>query len=46
VPSSSEGACSSGIYGSHEGQRSQGANDGVSTPPVYLARLRAAFVAR
>jgi len=33
VPSSSKGPCSSGIYGSHEGQRSQGANGGVSSRP-------------
>jgi hypothetical protein len=31
VPSSSKGPCPSGIYGSHEGRRSQGANDGVSS---------------
>ena len=28
--------CSSGIYGSHEEERSQGANDGVSTRPQYV----------
>ena len=33
VPSSSKGPCSSGIYGSYEGQRSQGANEGVSSRP-------------
>ena len=36
VPSSSKGPCSSGIYGSHEGRRSQGANDGVSSCPQRI----------
>ena len=36
VPSSSKGPCSSGIYGSHEGRRSQGANDGVSSRPQRI----------
>ena len=36
VPSSSKGPCSSGIYESHEGQWSQGANDGVSSCPQRI----------
>ena len=36
VPSSSKGLCSSGIYGSHEGRRYQGANDGVSSRPQRI----------
>ena len=42
VPSSSKGPCSSGIYGSHEGQRSQGANNGVSSRPrrIWLGCLQ------
>ena len=36
VPSLSKGPCSSGIYGSHEGRRSQGANDGVSSRPQRI----------
>ena len=33
VPSSAKGLCSSGIYRSHEGGRSQGTNDGASSCP-------------
>ena len=36
VPSSSKGPCFSGIYGSHKGQWSQGANDGVSSRPQRI----------
>ena len=36
VPSLSKGPCSSGIYGSHEGRWSQGANDGVSSCPQRI----------
>ncbi len=36
VLSSSKGAYSSGIYGSHEGRRSQGANDRVPSRPQCI----------
>jgi hypothetical protein len=36
VPSSSKGPCSSGIYGFHEEEWSQGANDGVSSRPQTI----------
>ena len=36
VPSSSKGPCSSGVYGSHKGQWSQGTTDGVSSRPQRI----------
>ena len=36
VPSWSKATCFSGIYRSHEGQRSQGANNRISSRPQYI----------